>query len=62
MTTCLHFDLGEEEGYAWVNSKDYQDSRKKRSPVAPLVELTSKLLAKHTSGSEGFKLAEDILL
>ena len=59
MTTCLHFDLGEEEGYAWVNSKDYQDSRKKRSPVAPLVELTSELLKKHTSGSDNFDLGEE---
>jgi len=42
-----YFDLGEEDyGYARVNSKDYQDSREKRSPVAPLVELTSELLAK----------------
>merc|ERR1712051_31754 len=48
-----YFDLGEEDyGYARVNSKDYQDSREKRSPVAPLVELTSELLARHTSGSD----------
>merc|ERR1711971_333777 len=54
-----YFDLGEGEGYSRVNSKDYQDSRKKRSPVAPLVELTSELLAKHTSGSDYFDLGEE---
>merc|ERR1712010_402006 len=31
-------------------------SRDKRSPVAPLVELTSELLAKHTSGFDDFDL------
>merc|ERR1711910_251234 len=33
-------------------------SRDKRSPVAPLVELTSELLAKHTSGFDDFDLTE----
>ena len=32
--------------------------RDKKSPVAPLVELTSELLAKYTSGSDNFDLAE----
>merc|ERR1712051_913318 len=38
--------------------KTDQASRDKRSPVAPLVELTSELLAKHTSGFDDFDLAE----
>merc|ERR1711934_195773 len=36
--------------------KTDQASRDKRSPVAPLVELTSELLAKHTSGFDDFDL------
>ena len=35
-----------------------EDERDKKSPVAPLVELTSELLAKYTSGSDDFDLAE----
>jgi len=52
------FDLDQAEADPRVNSKDYQDSRRKRSPVAPLVELTSELL-KHTSGSDNFDLGEE---
>ena len=50
------FDLAEAE--ADPRKKKDQASRDKRSPVAPLVELTSELLAKHTSGSDDFDLAE----
>jgi len=53
------FDLDQAEADPRVNSKDYQDSRKKRSPVPPLVEFDSELLAKHTSGSDNFDLGEE---
>ena len=50
------FDLAVSD--ADPRKKKDQASRDKRSPVAPLVELTSELLAKYTSESDDFGLAE----
>jgi len=47
--------IDQSEGFF---GKEDKTSRNKRSPVAPLVELTSELLAKYTSGSDDFDLAE----
>jgi len=48
--------IDQSEGFF---GKEDKTSRNKRSPVAPLVELTSELLAKHTSGSDHSDLVEE---
>jgi len=53
------FDLDQAE----ADPRKIDQSEGRRYKRSPLVELTSELLlAKHTSGSDGFKLAEDTLL
>ena len=50
--------LNKIDEYEAFLGKEDKTSRNKRSPVAPLVELTSELL-KHTSGSNNLDLGEE---